>query len=172
MARFSTEHSSTLQPLLHPLFNLAFIHIFLLYIIIETREYIEKLREHSPIVVCKNVLGFLRDILHINTAGYVHSDVRETNVVVNLDTARISLIDFGFLLTKPEFVDGYIRVREERNIAYYHIPPECLFFTRFENMKERIFTKLSTASGIAYRPTGRNTYKNSIHIGRIHHHLK
>jgi hypothetical protein len=54
----------------------------------------------------------------IGDAGYVHADIREPNILANLATGTMTLIDFDHFGPKNVFVNNYLT-------PYYHFPPEA-----------------------------------------------
>ncbi len=56
----------------------------------------------------------------IGEAGVIHGDIREYNVLVNVDTGDMTIIDFDLLLTKGDFMS---RARG----PFYSFPPEIAY---------------------------------------------
>lgn len=55
--------------------------------------------------------------------GYVHGDIRESNVMVNPKTGVFTLIDFDWFMPKHEFFEDY-----KQNLGFYNNPPESLLY--------------------------------------------
>jgi serine/threonine protein kinase len=56
----------------------------------------------------------------IHAAGYIHGDIRETNVLFNLNNATMTIIDFDWLKPFNEIYNTYPEF-------FYSWPPECLY---------------------------------------------
>jgi hypothetical protein len=61
----------------------------------------------------------------IGEAGVIHGDIREYNVLVNVDTGDMTIIDFDLLLTKGDFM-----ARARR--PFYSFPPETTYLCSAE----------------------------------------
>jgi hypothetical protein len=77
---------------------------------------------HVPIeTTIREVYKIMKQIKEIGDAGYVHADIRETNVMVNPNTGIMTLIDFDWLTRKDEILDEYPQ-------SFYSHPIETMFF--------------------------------------------
>ncbi len=59
-------------------------------------------------------------IAQLKEKRYIHGDIRETNIVLNLETGKITIIDFDWLLNVTEFINRY-------EFQFYCHPPELIF---------------------------------------------
>ncbi len=59
-------------------------------------------------------------LIQLKEKEYIHGDIRETNIVINLQTGKITLIDFDWLYKVPEFKRKYL-------YQFYPHPPELIF---------------------------------------------
>jgi serine/threonine protein kinase len=65
----------------------------------------------------------LQQLTTIVDQGYVHGDIRESNVMVNPKTGVFTLIDFDWYMPKREFFEEYTQ-----NLGFYNNPPESLLY--------------------------------------------
>jgi hypothetical protein len=120
---------------------------------IETNPfYYRKVRALPYKDICLQMYKCMNIVKAINDAGYIHGDIRETNVLLNLDTATMTIIDFDWLKTFDNFFVEY-------PTFYYSHPPECLFiWGRYVPFKEYNFLDLIK----------NNTFKNKEEIKQIY----
>jgi len=88
-----------------------------------------KLRQLSYQTICKEMYKSMEVVKSIHDAGYIHGDIRETNVLCNLETGKISIIDFDLLNKVDDFLYEYPEF-------FYSHPPECLFIWGRDNISE------------------------------------
>ena len=72
-------------------------------------------------------LKLIQQVDSLNEQGYVHGDIRETNIMANPSTGILTLIDFDWLLQKDIFFPKY-----SEHLGFYNNPPESLLY---ENVK-------------------------------------
>lgn len=76
----------------------------------------------NPAVIVAECIRMIENVRTIYTAGYIHGDIRETNVMIHPETGHMALIDFDWLYPidqfKREYRDGF---------GFYNNPPEALF---------------------------------------------
>lgn len=68
----------------------------------------------------KQFLKLMRIVKTIWTAGYIHADIRETNVMCNTSTGDLTIIDFDWMMTPAQLQTRY-------PVYYYSHPPESMF---------------------------------------------
>ena len=71
-------------------------------------------------VLCAQMLKCMQVVQAIHAAGYIHGDIRETNVLCHLETGALTIIDFDWLKPFDVFYRQY-------PVFYYSHPPEALF---------------------------------------------
>lgn len=76
-------------------------------------------------ILCQQVLKLMNVVKAIKDAGYVHADIRETNVLMNLATQTMTIIDFDWFRSFDEYVNEY-------PVYFYSHPPEELFYIQFD----------------------------------------
>lgn len=80
--------------------------------------------------ILDNINRIYRQIRTLFTNGYIHGDVRQTNIMLDPNTGKITLIDFGWLYPVDEFFDGYMGA-----LGFYSNPPESLFYCFMDDNK-------------------------------------
>ncbi len=70
--------------------------------------------------ILEQYLKLAYTIKQIGQQGYIHGDIRETNIVINLSTGKITIIDFDWFLPYYEFMEDY-------GTQFYSHPPELIF---------------------------------------------
>jgi len=97
-------------------------------------------------IILEQLLKCFEQVNMIFNAGYIHGDIRPTNVMINPKTGAITIIDFDWLKKKDDFYNEY-------PLDFYSNPPEALlaadstFFTDclINNIVYRyIYDKMST----------------------------
>jgi serine/threonine protein kinase len=83
-----------------------------------------EIRNRSVLVVLDQVVKLIRQVKTLVENGYIHGDVRDTNIMVHPLTGVLTLIDFDWLKPKDEFIDSYAK---DDAFGFYSNPPECLF---------------------------------------------
>ena len=85
----------------------------------KSSEKYRRLRTMPYKKICQEIYSCMAVVKEIYDSGYIHGDIRETNVLFNFDTSELNIIDFDWLLPFNEF-------RDEYPIFFYSHPPECL----------------------------------------------
>lgn len=83
-------------------------------------DYYRYVRYAPYMDICLEMYKCMSVVKAIHSAGYIHGDIRETNVLFNLDTRQMTIIDFDWLKTFDNFLMEY-------PVFFYSHPPECLF---------------------------------------------
>jgi hypothetical protein len=93
--------------------------------------------------ILDNINRIYRQIRTLFTSGYIHGDVRQTNIMLDPNTGKITLIDFGWLYPVDVFFNTY-----KESLGYYSNPPESLFYCSINNKdKDASHTYLSWILG-------------------------
>lgn len=79
----------------------------------------EILRNVSLVNILKEMKRVANVVKHVNEKGYLHGDIREANMLCNIDTGRLQLIDFDFLIKKSDIT----RIRK-----FYAYPMELYYY--------------------------------------------
>lgn len=64
-------------------------------------------RNISNEVLCYEILKLLRTVKDIKDAGYIHGDIRETNVLCDVKTGKMTIIDFDWFNPADDFLEKY-----------------------------------------------------------------
>ena len=91
-----------------------------IYHIDRTRAEYRAIRKIPYQVLCAQMLKCMRVVQAIHDAGYIHGDIRETNVLCHLETGALTIIDFDWLKPFETFYRTF-------PTFYYSHPPEALF---------------------------------------------
>ena len=78
-----------------------------------------KMRSIDYKTISMEILKLLCTVRQININNYIHGDVRESNVMCNLDTGKLTIIDFDWFYPIEEFYEYY-------PVYFYSHPPECV----------------------------------------------
>jgi serine/threonine protein kinase len=94
--------------------------------------------------ICQEIYKCMNVVKSIYDSGYVHGDIRQTNVLFNFDTSELNIIDFDWLMPFNEFKIKY------PTYSVYH-PPECvalygMHYTKPEYSKLKIMIKMGLSS--------------------------
>ena len=113
-AKFRANPDTEIYPVRMPYLGVDFIPENLL----SSRSDIQKV----PVgIILAQTLKLLEQVKHIKDRGYIHGDIRETNVMIRPDTGVMTLIDFDFLQPAGDFLTNY-------PFGFYCHPPETLNF--------------------------------------------
>jgi serine/threonine protein kinase len=102
--------------------------------IVKSRPLQRQLQAHGPRSLAHEVLRMMSIVKMIHQKGYVHSDIRTSNLMVNADTGQFTIIDFDFFLTVERYQRKYSHI-------FYSHPPEEIFLRR-QGMKKSLAGKL------------------------------
>ena len=79
----------------------------------------DKMRSIDYRIISMEILKLLCTVRQIHRNGYIHGDVREPNIMCNLNTGKLTIIDFDWFNTIEDFYKKYPSY-------YYSHPPECV----------------------------------------------
>lgn len=91
-----------------------------IYHIDRTQAAYRAVRQIPYQVLCAQMLKCMEVVQAIHAAGYIHGDIRETNVLCHLETGALTIIDFDWLKPFDVFYSEY-------PTFFYSHPPEALF---------------------------------------------
>lgn len=74
-----------------------------------------------------------------------HFDIHSNNVLIDLTTSRLTIIDYGKLVDDVRLYDQFKQVSFVPK-AYYQYPPECVFLSEFLKTKEGLRAGLAIQS--------------------------
>jgi hypothetical protein len=89
--------------------------------IVENPVYLAKFRAIPAEVKLREIYKLMNIVKGLGDAGYVHADIRETNVLMYPETGVMTLLDFDLMRQKNTFVATFPK-------PYYHVPPEAAIF--------------------------------------------
>jgi len=81
-------------------------------------KHIETLRKQPILNILLGIQLAIAETFAINTSGYIHGDIRDANIVVDM-AGNLSIIDYDWLLNDIEFMSTY-------PMRFYSNPPETL----------------------------------------------
>jgi serine/threonine protein kinase len=84
---------------------------------------LDKLRAVPIPYMIDQIVKLMTQLEGLYTHGYIHGDIRETNIMIHPVEGTITLIDFDLLKPFDEFHKKYSRV-----YGFYSNPPECLLY--------------------------------------------
>lgn len=93
-------------------------------------DYYKELREVPFLTMMEQIVKLFRQVHLAYTAGYVHGDIRETNIMANPTTGVLTLIDFDWFMPKGDFFNEYYDA-----LGFYSNPPESLVVYELEEFK-------------------------------------
>jgi hypothetical protein len=73
----------------------------------------------QPTQMIRQILKLMRIVKSIGSAGYIHADIRETNVLCS-SNGELTIIDFDWMMTPAEIQKNY-------PVYFYCHPPESMF---------------------------------------------
>lgn len=82
-----------------------------------------ELRNRSVPTFCREILKLLRIVKNIKDAGYIHGDIRQTNVLCNVYTGTMTIIDFDWFKKADTFLREY-------PVYFFCHPPELIYLYR------------------------------------------
>ncbi len=91
-------------------------------------EYI-KLHKFSFSHILQQIHKLFSQTYNLYKNQYIHADIRETNVMVNVNTGDFTIIDFDWF----DSFDGFYN-RYRNNFGFYNNPPECLLIDNLDNL--------------------------------------
>lgn len=79
-------------------------------------------------ILCQQILKLLHIIKQIKDIGYIHGDIRHDNVLCNIDTGELTIIDFDWFMPISDFLDKF-------NSGYfYSLPPELALLVKVSRL--------------------------------------
>jgi serine/threonine protein kinase len=117
-----------------------------------TSEKYKKYGKFVPKVLLEQIYKLMNIVKRTKDAGYIHGDIRDTNVMANVNTGVLTIIDFDWLKPRDEFSNEYPQ-------PFYSIPPEsCIFLKEYDekilqsNSHETVDSKITFALETYYKP--------------------
>ena len=101
------------------------------YLGISIADSFDRYKEFRSIpvgIVFGQMLKLFQQVYAIYEQGYVHGDIREPNIMVNLNNGAFTLIDFDWYMPKNEFF-----VKYKNSLGFYSNPPETLLYNSIAN---------------------------------------
>lgn len=93
--------------------------------------------------ICQEIYKCMNVVKSIYDSGYIHGDIRQTNVLFNFDTSELNIIDFDWLMPFDEFKRDY-------PCYFFCHPPECVAIygssAKFKYLKRNILSHMGIAS--------------------------
>jgi len=88
--------------------------------IARTPDYIQRGASLPYLDICTQIYKCMDVVKSFWDAGYIHADIRETNMLLDLETGHLTIIDFDWLKPVDDLYREYLKF-------FYPHPPECLF---------------------------------------------
>jgi serine/threonine protein kinase len=82
----------------------------------------EELRKIPIPIIMDQVIKVLQQVQTLQASGYIHGDIRDTNIMIHPTTGTITIIDFDLLKEANRFNPN----------GMYNNPPECMLLGRPE----------------------------------------
>jgi len=76
----------------------------------------------------EQIIECIKIIKTVTSKQFIHGDIREMNMMLDIDNLKMTIIDFDFLLPMNHYFDRMYRNFPSIRLFYPH-PPECLFNT-------------------------------------------
>jgi len=86
-------------------------------------DYYKQLRDVPFVKIFKGIVKIFHQVKRAYNAGYIHGDIRQTNIMVIPETGLLTLIDFDWFLPKDEFLQDY-----KEKLGFYSNPPEAFLY--------------------------------------------
>lgn len=74
---------------------------------ISLREYINSRPDITPLRWLQIAVSLLKSVRELHKLHYLHRDINPNNIIVDLQTSKVRLIDFGFMTHSLRASDGY-----------------------------------------------------------------
>jgi hypothetical protein len=121
-------------------------------------KVINVLRNRSIYILLHQIHKLLQQTTSLHINGYIHADIRETNIVIQPFTGIMTIIDFDWLDT-PENI-----IKRRYAFGFYNNPPECLLYKQWD----RIFEKNPDGTyKYDYNPRDMASIANFIDIAKL-----
>ncbi len=85
------------------------------------RKTLGSLRAVPVQIILGQVCKLIYQIKHMGASGYIHGDIRDTNILVDPVTGLLTIIDFDWFAPKADFFKEYFE-----HFGFYSNPPETL----------------------------------------------
>jgi serine/threonine protein kinase len=95
------KSSGPIYPLRMPDLGKSFYHV------VNDPTSLASIRTLDPSVILNECVRMIEDVYKIYTAGYIHGDIRETNIMIDPRTGHMALIDFDWFYPIEEFKKKY-----------------------------------------------------------------
>jgi len=89
-------------------------------------------------ILFQQIIKLLEQINRLGSYGYIHGDIRDSNIMIQPSDGTMTLIDFDWMLPVDEFYAGY------GGFGFYSNPPEFLLKTYFSWMSSKSFLTMDT----------------------------
>ena len=96
--------------------------------------FYKELRVIPVRTILSQIQKLLHQLLNAKKEGYIHGDVRETNIMINPATGIMTLIDFDFLHTVEDFLKMY-------PFGFYCHPPETMILFHMKKRDVKLYFK-------------------------------
>jgi serine/threonine protein kinase len=90
-------------------------------------------------IIMDQVCKLIHQIKHLVASGYIHGDIRDTNILVDPGTGIFTIIDFDWFDPKATFFSEYFG-----NFGFYSNPPETLLAPHGVIMKGTYIKQFTT----------------------------
>jgi serine/threonine protein kinase len=98
--------------------------------------------------ICQEIYKCMNVVKSIYDSGYIHGDIRQTNVLFNFDTSELNIIDFDWLMPFDEFKRDY-------PCYFFCHPPECVAIygssAKFKYLKLNIINHMGISSEVGIK---------------------
>ncbi len=94
--------------------------------ILDNKARMEQFRALPNKVILREVLKLAYTVRDIRDAGFIHGDIRETNVLCEPTSGRMTIIDFDWFMARDAYLANY-------PIYFYSHPPEELLLLKGES---------------------------------------
>ena len=99
-------------------------------IIGDLENYYKEVRKIPFEMVFEQIVKVFHQVYLAYQAGYIHGDIRQTNIMIDPKTGIMTLIDFDWFKPKEDFFDQY-----SDHLGFYSNPPESLVFWKLEKSR-------------------------------------
>jgi serine/threonine protein kinase len=103
------------------------------------RKTLGSLRAVPVQIILGQVCKLIHQIKHMGASGYIHGDIRDTNILVDPVTGLLTIIDFDWFDPKATFFSEYFG-----NFGFYSNPPETLLAPHGVIMKGTYIKQFTT----------------------------
>jgi len=136
---FKVQTNKNANELIYPI---AFPHLGLSFV-----DIVEQEREARPgldYYLCYEILDCMKIIQTVVNNKYIHGDIRETNVMLQLESLEMTIIDFDWLYPWNIYYKRMYENQKPTRLFYPH-PPECLFVTEIWKLIQEVILQDETS---------------------------